>query len=87
MGETRFDDLAAAEAHSAEKKRELAEYGEKAKARIAANMEKYKELRAAGKDYYSVIVKHDHGCSSHCIMRSGSTRKWPPPSVPSRIRR
>ena len=67
VGETRFDDLAAAEAHSAEKKRELAEYGEKAKARIAANMEKYKELRAAGKDYYSVIVKHDHGCSSHKV--------------------
>lgn len=61
VGETRFDDLAAAEAHSAEKKRELVEYEEKEKARIAADTTKYKELRAAGKGYYCVVVKHDHG--------------------------
>ena len=65
VGETRFDDLAAAEAYSAEKKRELAEYGEKEKARIAANMEKYKELRAAGKDYY---------CITTYTIGEGSTR-------------
>ena len=65
VGETRFDDLAAAEAHSAERKRKLSEHKEKAKARTAANMAKYKELRAAGKGYYCVVVKHDHGSTSH----------------------
>ena len=61
VGETRFDDLAAAEAHSAEKKRKLAEYEEEAKARMAANMEKYKELRAAGKDYYRIMTPLEGG--------------------------
>ena len=65
VGETRFDDLAAAEARSVEKKRELAENQEKEKARIAANMEKYKGLRAAGKDYYYIVTSIEGGHAHH----------------------
>ena len=61
VGETRFDDFAAAEAHSAEKKRKLVEYQEKEKARIAANTTKYKELRAAGKRFEGKLCTMKHG--------------------------
>ena len=54
--ETRVADLAAAKAFSVEKKRELAEYKQREKALIAANMDKYKGLCAGSKDYYSIVT-------------------------------
>ena len=61
VAETRFADRAAAEAHSIEKKHELVKREEKEKARVAANMEKYKELRTAGKDYYCITTPFTGG--------------------------
>ena len=61
VAEQRFSDKEAAESYSAEEKRKVAEYRAKEEARIAANTDKYKELRAAGKDYYTILEKLDGG--------------------------
>ena len=57
VGDRRFADRAEAETYSTEKKAELAQHQEEAKARRAARTKEYFDNRAAGKRRYRVVTR------------------------------